>query len=728
MIRKTIILICGGLAALTLTSVVCTGKELPEGERLTVIARLASRLISKNHYRQQEMDNDISEKLFNGYFKMLDPNNLYFTDDDVKKFEHYRHRLDDLIILGKTDFAFEVYDLYLERLDEYRQFAEEELKKGFDFTREESFTVDRRELPRSANHKELTQVWRRKLKNDLLYFRLMKKAMEAEQLEATDADDATAKENMSEEQQKILHELWYKRSPEEKIMRRLRDIHNEVSQKEKIDIMGLYLTCLAQAYGPHSGYFSPKDEEDFNINMKLSLEGIGAVLTSDDGYTKVVKIMPGGPAAKDGRLKPEDRIIAVTEDGQEPVDIIDMSVSNVVKLIRGNEGSKVTLTVLPGSKGRNSVPVNLTLTRAKVELKESEASGKVIEVKDENDCPLKIGVITLPRFYMDFDAAFRGEPDFKSSSRDTKKFLDEYTRQKVDGVIMDLRSNGGGSLVEAINLTGLFIKQGPVVQVRQSNRKVAVKYDPDDNIHYRGPLLVLVNKLTSSAAEIFAGAVKDYNRGIIVGDSRTYGKGTVLDVIQLRRLLNYINQDFPAGTVKLESAMFYRVNGSSTQQLGVSSDIVIPSFTEHMELGELYNDNHLPWDAIDQVPRQIFNKKLAPIIETAKQRSQVRLSSNDEFQALKKNIQIFDKLKSRKKISLHEEQRWKDYLNEKKLMDEANKKLMVDRYVTGDEPQRDSDFLLNEALHIIADVIELNKKDDSKKTPAVILAKSKKTG
>jgi carboxyl-terminal processing protease len=679
------------------------GKELTEDQRLLIITKLASRLISGSHYRQHALDNKISSQIFDEYFKLLDPNKLYFTQQDIKSFEKYRYYLDDLTQMGNTDFAFEVYKLYLRRLKEYRLYAEAKLKNGFDFNKDEYFSVDRRKLPRAANMDELKDVWRKKLKNDMLYFILMKKAINMPN------DEENGQNGKRKEEKAALKKLWDKRTPQEKILKRLRDIYNEMSQKDKVDILGFYLTCLAQAYGPHSSYFPPKEEEDFDINMKLSLVGIGAVLTSDDGYTKVVRIIPGGPAGRDGRLKPEDRIIAVAQEDGEPVDIIDMSISKVVKLIRGEKGTKVILTVLPGSKGRNAVPVSITLVRDKVELKSSEASGKIRKVKRKDGSVMKVGVITLPRFYLDFQAAFRGDPNFKSSSRDVANILKRFSKEDVDGVIMDLRSNGGGSLREAINLTGLFIRKGPIVQVRQSDRNVSVKYDPDPEIHYSGPLLVMVNKLTSSAAEIFTGAIKDYKRGIVVGDTRTYGKGTVLDVIKLDRLLRYVNQKFPAGTVKFESAVFYRVNGSSTQQLGVVPDIILPSFTEYMEIGELFNDNHLPWDAINQVPHDNYDKDLDQFVRETKRRSADRLKTNPEFKVLKKNIQLFNKYKKRTQISLNEKKRWAEYLEEKKILD-ANQKFM--KNISGnddDTKEKDSDFYIDESINILKDYVDLKK-------------------
>ncbi|MCP4100828.1 MAG: PDZ domain-containing protein [Lentisphaerae bacterium] len=700
--------------------------KLTEDQKLAVITKLASRLIAKNHYRQHPLDNKISSKLFDEYFKLLDPSKIYFTLEDIKKFEKYRYYLDDLARMGNNDFAFEAYKLYLERLEDYRKFAEKELKKGFDFTKKETFNIDRAKLPRCADMQELKKIWRKKLKNDLLYFKLMKRAMLEETKDQSAQNDKKGKDVEKEKKLAALKKLWDKRTPEEKILKRLRDINNEMSQKDKIDILRFYLTALALTYGPHSGYLSPKDQEDFDINMKLSLVGIGAVLTSDDGYTKVVKIIPGGPAAKDGKLKPEDRIIAVSQETGEPKDIIDMSISKVVNLIRGKKGTKVNLTVLQGSKGRNAVPVNITLVRDKVALKSSEATGKVYETKDRFGNKMKIGVITLPRFYMDFKAAFNGDPNFKSSSRDVANILKKFQKDKVDGVVMDLRYNGGGSLREAINLTGLFIGKGPIVQVRQSDRSVSVKYDPDSLIHYKGSLVVLMNKLTSSAAEIFTGAIKDYQRGIIVGDSRTYGKGTVLDVIDLNRLLRYINQDFPAGTVKFESAVFYRVNGASTQQLGIVPDIKLPSFTEYMEIGELYNDNHLPWDAINEVPHDFFDKKINSELKTVKEWSKERLDKSPEYKVLLKNLKMFNKYKKRKEISLNEKDRWSEYLHEKKMRD-ANEKFLnqISDATAEEDKDKDKDFYLNESIHILTDYIDIrrNKKPASKAKVAVITKK-----
>ena len=698
------------ICALFAGNLLSSDDRLSEKQELGIITKLASVLIANSHYRQHKLDNKISSKIFDAYFKALDPGKIYFSKEDIKRFEKYRYYLDDLTEMGNTDFAFEVYKFYIERLKTYRHFAEEKLKKGFDFTKDEYIESDRSKVKRCENLKQLKEVWRKRLKSDVLYFRLLKRSMQMDKDNALKVAKKGGK--VDKKAAEILEKMWSKQTPEEKILRRLRDIYNEMSQKNKISILSYYLTCVAQTYGPHSSYFSPELEEDFNISMKLSLVGIGALLTSDNGYTKIVRVIPGGPAAKDGRLKADDRIIAVTQEEGDPIDIVDMSVTNVVKLIRGKAGTKVTLTILPGAKGHNAIPENIILTREKVKLKNSEASGRIEKIKDESGKTLKIGIINLSRFYLDFEAAMRGDRDFKSSSRDVANILTKFEKEGVDGVVMDLRSNGGGSLREAINLTGLFIDKGPIVQVRNSRRRVSVKYDPDETIHYKGPLLVMTNKLSSSASEIFTGAIKDYNRGIIVGDSRTYGKGTVLNVIKLDRLLRDYN-NFKAGSVKFESEVFYRVNGSSTQELGVKPDIQLPSFTEYMEIGEEFNENHLPWDSIDKVEHKDYGQKVKTFIADIKKRSIQRRLKNPKYKILLQNIKTFNDYKKRKKISLNEKKRWAEYLAEKKMLDANEKYIKQISDDEGDEKKNTkNDLLLDEAVHILADYIFL--KDSSK--------------
>lgn len=438
--------------------------------------------------------------------------------------------------------------------------------------------------------------------------------------------------------------------------------------------------------------------------MKLSLTGIGATLTSDDGYIKIVAIVPGGPAALDGRLKVEDRIVAVTQENGETVDIIDMPVSKAVNYIRGPENTKVTLTVLPGEKGRNGVPENITLTRAKVALVDSEAKGEVKTIKRADGKNIKVGIINLPSFYRDHEAEFRGESTVKKCTDDVAKILKNFSTQKVEAVVMDLRRNGGGSLPEAITLSGLFIPTGPVVQIRSSDQEVHVESDDDSKVAYDGPMVILTSKLSASASEIFAAAMRDCERAILVGDSRTFGKGTVLNVIQLDRYLKYIGEQFEAGSAIYETAMFYRIAGGSVQQLGITPDIQLPSLTEEMEIGEMFMDNHLPWDNIEPVRFKKFKPEHIAKIPKLAEASQKRIKSSQEYQSLIRKIEIFRKYKDKKEVSLNEEKRWQEYQEEKQVQEDADRLYQDNAGETNQSNKKILDPELNEAACIAADL------------------------
>ena len=668
---------------------------------LMLITRLTARLLSENHYRQQPLDRNLSRQLFDEYLDELDPGKLYFTEEDVAGFAKDRDDLCRRLKEGDSSFAFKVYDLFRKRVEEFRAFAEKRLREPFDFTLDESFTPDRSKEPRAKNRQELEQLWYLRLKNDVLSYRLMNRAQEEERAENAD--------KLTEEEKARLETAskWEIRNPEEKVLSRLRDINNDITQKDRIDILGIYLNSLAQVYGPHSNYYAPKLEEDFEMSKTLSLSGIGATLTSDGGYIKIVGLSPGGPAALDGRLKVEDRIIAVAQENEEPVDVVDMPLSKAVQLIRGPEKSKVTLTILPGEKGRSAVPETITLTRDKIVLVESEAKGEVRTVKAADGRERRIGIITLPGFYMDFDAAMRGDPNYKSCTRDVKRILENFKNEKVDAVVMDLRRNGGGSLPEAITLTGLFIPSGPVVQIRSANQRISIKSDEDGEQTYAGPLVVLTSKLSASAAEIFSAAIRDCKRGIIVGDSRTFGKGTVLDVVPLDRSLRYIGEDFPAGSATYETAMFFRIAGGSVQQLGIASDILLPSLTDQLEVGEMFMNNHLPWDSVKPAPDvETFTPDFEQKVEKLQALSKARIEKDPEYSAFLKKLELYNKYKDRKSISLNEEARWKEYREEKQLQDEADK-LYEDQAGDNSEKSGDNDLILREAANIAADLSTL---------------------
>ena len=657
--------------------------------RIRYVTRNVMSILKSRHYRPLEHNDDFSHKVFEKYLDMLDPGRIYFTLEDLKKFDRHYNDLDDQLDSGNADFAFEVFDLYKKRVFEYRDFAEKQLKKGFDFKVNENVIIDRKNAERPANSNDMYDLWRKRLKNDVLNLRLYEKMM----AENHDPSKETAEEKKIEK----IRALWGSKEPEDKILNLLKDISNDINQKNVLDILDIYLTAVAQVYGPHSSYLSPKSDEDFDIRMSLSLSGIGATLTSEDGLIRIVEIVPGGPAAKDGRLKKEDRIISVGQgrDG-EMVDVVNMSVSNAVKLIRGKEGTVVRLAILPGDKGKNAKPQIIEIVRQKVELKESGARGS-IKFSGTGAEQKKIGVITIPSFYMDFAGAVAGKKDYRSVSRDVDKILQDFKKQHVDAVVIDLRSNGGGSLLEAIQLAGLFIKEGPVVQIRDRSGHFAVRNDEDNGyLAYDGPVVILNSRMSASASEIFSGAMRDYQRAVIVGDSCSFGKGTVLEVVKLNDLFSLIPINFDAGSLQYESSVFYRVNGSSVQQLGIGADIVIPSLTEVMEIGERFSKNHLPWDEIDPLPYKRYYGNFDEILASLKEKSARRIAQDKFFSGLKKEQDIYEKYRRENKRSLNEDIRYKEYFAEKKIYDETLN--------SADSRKKDvKDGVLNEAVNIAAD-------------------------
>ena len=449
----------------------------------------------------------------------------------------------------------------------------------------------------------------------------------------------------------------------------------------------------------YSNYMAPRTAKNFDIDMSLSLTGIGATLTTDNGFIKIVSLVPGGPAARDGRLKVNDRIVAVTQENGATVDVIDMPVDEAVQYIRGKENSKVTLSVLPGNKGRSAVPVRITLTRAKIQLTDSEAKGEIIEQNGK-----KVGVINLPSFYMDFEGAIRGDADFKRCSEDVRKLLEKFNRENVHTLVMDLRRNGGGSLAEAISLTGLFIPTGPVVQRRDFRRRITLAADDNPMVVWNRPVVVMISKFSASAAEIFAAALRDCDRAVICGDSRSFGKGTVLQVEKLQDGFSFFNGPRrTTGSVTFEIEMFYRITGSSVQQLGIRSDIRIPSLTEEMKAGEMFMDNHLPWDSINPVNRNSFIPDLDQKIALLKKNSEKRIAASPEFKAINRRIKMFRDQRNKKSVSLNETKRWRDYQQEKTIADAEEKELGLKE---GAKKEK-LDAAAKEAAAIAADLYDL---------------------
>ena len=633
----------------------------------TQITKLVSQMIEKEHLIRVPINDTISGRLVDHYIKELDPQKLYFLQSDVDEFQQARTTLDDAIKQGNTDWAYSTFKRYLERLDQRITAAELLVDAPHDFTVKESMAYDPKELKWAQNEDEMSDRWRKRIKYDLLLFRLEK------------TPEAEAKER--------LH-------------KRYRNIKRTMKQTESEDILEIYLTSLASSFDPHSSYMSTRSQRDFTITMGLSLEGIGAALKSEDGYTTVAQIVKGGAASRDGRLKVKDRIVGVGQKAEEIVDVVDMKLSNVVNLIRGKKDTKVFLRVIPDGVTETKI---YELTRDKVELKEQEVKGEIIDVSTRIPGTRgKVGVVHIPSFYRDFAGQQSGADDFKSTTRDVKAVLRDFNKNGgVDAILIDLRYNGGGALSESIELSGLFIDEGPVVQVKDQRGNVRHLDDEDSRIDFQGPLVVVCNRLAASASEIFAGVIRDYQRGIVVGDTTTHGKGTVQSVMPVGKRLFDLGQGPERGALKLTINQFYRVNGDSTQKLGVPSDVVLPSLLDHMDLGESSLDNVMAFDKVPEVEHKNYGAVAPAVVTLLKDRSKARVAATKEFADINENINKYLSRKKRKAISLNEEELKQERLEE----EEKTKKEADDQTEKGEGPIFPSEAYNNELLAITLDYV-----------------------
>jgi len=538
-----------------------------------------------------------------------------------------------------------------------------------DYTLDESMSTDSEKTPWAVDEAELNERWRKRIKFELLTMKL----------------DGTA----DEENRKKLH-------------RRYDTIRKNAQTTEENEVLEIYLSSLAHCFDPHSSYMSALTLEDFNIQMRLSLEGIGAALKSEDGYTVVAQIVPGGAAEKDGRLKVNDKIIAVGQDDAEFVDIVEMKLSRVVRLIRGKGGTKVRLKVITPANEN----IVYDLTRQKIELKSQEVKGEILDAGERiPGVKGRIGVISIPSFYRDFAGAQQRTDDFKSTVRDVKKVLADF-RDKggVDGVIIDLRMNGGGSLDEAVEVSGLFIDRGPVVQIKEQDGAIKSRDDEEDGLVYTGPLVVMCNRLSASASEIFAGVIKDYKRGLIIGDTTTHGKGTVQNVMPVTKQLFRLGGGPNRGALKLTINQFYRVNGDSTQNRGVESDVVLPSVIDHMDLGESFMDNALAFDRIDPAQHTVYDQVTPAVVASVQGESRERVQADPKFQEVQKDIDRFLARKNRKSVSLNEET-LRSERDAEKAAQEVEKEEQERESGTAEGPIFPENEYNKEALHVMLDYI-----------------------
>jgi len=673
-----------------------------------LISSVVAAILESEHYTGSKNEYHLSQDFLNEYLKTLDPAKLYFTQDDVYYLNSIGNNAYSNLKKGEVEFGYIAYNKLLEKVTQREEYTKKLLDNGFDFTRDEEFQFDREDKSWAVNEEELNEIWRKKIKNDIITFKLM----ESKKLEKNPESNA-----------KITS-----KTPEERAFQRVKNYKTNLEQNEPMAVLELYLSTLAKIYDPHSGYMAPSSEENFNIQMQLSFVGIGAVLSSDDGYVKVEKIIPGGPADKSKNLTAGDKIIGVGEDDGQQEDIIDMPLSKVVKKIRGPLGTNVHLTVLKAAEGASAIPAEIVIERNTVNMKDSEASYEIKTVLNQDGKETRIGIIKLPSFYYDFKGASEGAADFKSSSKDVKEILAKLEAEKVNGIIFDLRNNGGGSLKEAIDITGLFIVDGPVVQTKNSHGQIKVERDEDSQIYYSGPLIVLVSKLSASAAEIFAGAIQDYGRGVVVGDEHTHGKGTVQVVVELEKILSRHNLDSEAGAIKLTNAKFYRITGSSTQLKGVDSDISFNSFTDYMDLGEKELDHAMSWDKINPTSHDIYDYSVTISLPALRQKTLERQKINSDFQKLNVAIEEYKKVKEQKTVSLNENKRTEEYKKEKDLLENQKQLIQpselsenLSESLTASDPknEKNQDIFLDESVNILVDYIDLLSRNDSERFTAL---------
>lgn len=658
----------------------------PGGSVDSTTAKLVAEMVSKYHISQKQIDDRISQMLVKRLLKELDPQKQYFLESDIAEFDKYRDHLDDLIKTGNVDFARMVFNRYLQRLDERITVAHQFIDAPQDFTVDEYLNVDGEKIPWAKSTAELDDRWRKRIKYDLLSMKLDKSEGSKESTKAPGTGSTIE-------------------DPVKRLHKRYDTLKKTAHDTEDGEILEMYLSAMAHCFDPHSSYMSPNTLDDFNIQMRLSLEGIGAALRSEDGITTVASVVPGGAAEKDGRIKVGDKITAVRQEDGDWVDIVEMKLTKVVRLIRGPGGTTVYLKVLTPANEASEI----ALVRQKIELKSSEVKGEIIDAGQWiPGSQAKVGVVNIPSFYRDFGGAQQGLDDFKSTARDVAAVLNDFrTKGGVDVVIVDLRMNGGGALSEAIEVTGLFIDEGPVVQVKEQNGRVKSHDDTEAGLMYDGPVVVLCNRLAASASEIFAAAIKDYHRGIVVGDTTTHGKGTVQNVMPVsNQLFSMLGGRQNRGALKLTINQFYRVNGDSTQNLGVPSDVVLPSLLDHMDLGESFLDNALAFDRVQPASHVIYDMVTPGIISSLRDASQRRVAADTKFQEIQADINRYLERKSRKSVSLNEEQ-----LRKERAADQAAEKIAQEeeeKETKGTEGPIYPDTEYNkEVLHVAVDYLQL---------------------
>jgi carboxyl-terminal processing protease len=629
-------------------------------------------MFERSHYRQAPVNDPVSSLVLDRYLESLDGARSYFLASDVADFERYRYQLDDAITGGELEPAFAIFNRFQQRSRERMQYALQVLQKEPDFALNESFEFDRREALWASSREELDELWRKRVKNDAISLMLTDKTWP--------------------ETRDILQKRY------ERAMKRGEQVTAD-------DVFENFMNAFAHVFDPHSSYFSPRNSEEYRIQMSLSYEGIGASLQMVDDYVTVMEILPGGSAQQSGELKATDRILAVGQGkAGEMVDVVGWRLDDVVQLIRGPLGSHVRLQVLPGKASPGTAERTIVLPRAKITL-EAQAAKKELRTIDRGDRRLRIGVINVPSFYQDYNARASGADDYRSTTRDVRRLLEQFQAEGgIDGLVLDLRENGGGHLSEAIGLVNLFVPKGPVVQLRESGGRVEVLESDTESPAYSGPLTILVDRFSASASEIFAAAMQDYGRGVVIGQE-TYGKGTVQNLYPLDRYA--LGQDPGYGQLTVTIGMYYRVTGDSTQNRGVQPDIRLPSAISPEEVGESSRDAALPWNRIRPATFRT-DGSLGPAIADLQRRHDLRVAKDPGYQHAVAEIASIETMRKQKSVSLNLEQRRteRESLSHDQLARENDR-----REAIGEEPLEDAtdvsdvpDAILAEASEITADL------------------------
>jgi carboxyl-terminal processing protease len=633
------------LCALVLTAATAAPPVVAASKE--TIAMSVGRLLEEGHYTRQKLNEEISKKFLQSYLELLDFSHLFFTQQDVDALNtKYGNSIAGDVLLGTLKPAYEIYALYTKRVDDRVAKIKELLKQPIDFKSNATVELTRQKAPWPKDEAEADQLWRGRITNELL------------------------QEHLSEHPIEPAPQL---------VARRYDRLDRNVHEQDKDEQIKLFLDALAQAYDPHSEYLSKADMKNFSINMGLSLVGIGAMLRSEDGYAKIESLVPGGPAQLDGRLKVGDRIAAVAQGQADYVDVREMRLDKVVEMIRGKKGTRVRLLAIPSDATDPSRRKNVELVRDEIKLKDQEARADIIIKKDENGDPIKLGWLTLPSFYADMDR------HQKSTTRDVLALLKRLKKENIAGLVIDLRRNGGGSLEEALSLTGLFLKSGPIVQTKDYNGSIRISSDPDPGIAYSGPLIVLTSRQSASASEIFAAALQDYGRAVIVGDKNTFGKGTVQTILPIGRFASLLGSHSDEdGALKLTIQKFYRVAGGSTQLHGVASDIVLPSLSDLPEFGEGALKNALAYDEVTKAKYTKWSDNHSLFVDQLRARSEERVKNDPEFHFVMEDIGRLRHKMDENRISLNEDARKKE-LQDDKLRKEMRSK---DRLARNQEEPR----------------------------------------